>query len=86
MDTHTERLEAAINQQIRVELAERGMDQKTLAEVMGTGRDTLNRYLTGHRSMTAGTFFKLTESLGIAPSVLLGRAEARLSNPPAEQS
>lgn len=41
MDTHTERLEAAINQQIRVELAERGMDQKTLAEVMGTGRDTL---------------------------------------------
>lgn len=86
MDSYSERLEAALSKQIRIEIAERDIDQKTLAESMGIGRATLNRYIMGHRSMNAATFFKLTEALRIAPSVLLERAEARISSHSVEQS
>ncbi|MCX2749220.1 helix-turn-helix transcriptional regulator [Arthrobacter sp. MI7-26] len=82
MDTYTDRMEAALSKQIRVEIVERGITQKALAESMGIGRPSLNHYLTGHRSMTAESFFKLTEAIGVAPSVLLGKAEERLTERP----
>ncbi|SDW34394.1 Helix-turn-helix [Arthrobacter sp. cf158] len=79
MDTYGERLEAALATQIKVELAERDMDQKDLAAKMGIERATLNRYLKGHRSMPMPAFFKLAESLGLSPQALMQRAEARIA-------
>ena len=79
MSEYTERLESALAKQIRIELAERETDQKNLAQSMGIGRDTLNRYLMGHRHMTVGTYLSLANALGVAPGTLLARAETRLT-------
>jgi len=45
----------------------------------GIGIPAPNGYIMGHRSMTAETFFKFTEALGVAPHILWQRAEARIS-------
>lgn len=74
-----EGLEAALATQIKVELVERGMDQKDLAEAVGIERATLNRYMTGKRSMPMPTFFLVAEVFGVSPMVLMQRAEARLA-------
>lgn len=74
-----EGLEAAIATQIKVELVERGMDQKDLAEAVGIERATLNRYITGKRSMPMPTFFLVAETFGISPRELMERSEARLA-------
>jgi plasmid maintenance system antidote protein VapI len=73
-----ERLEAALATQIKVELVERDWDQKILAEAVGIERATMNRYMTGKRSMPMPTFFKVAEVLGLSPRVLMERAEARI--------
>jgi transcriptional regulator with XRE-family HTH domain len=79
MNTYGERLEAALSTQIKVELAERDMDQKDLADAVGVERATLSRYMTGRRSMPMPTFFKVAEALGVTPQVLMQRAEARIA-------
>jgi transcriptional regulator with XRE-family HTH domain len=78
MESYGERLEAALATQIKVELVERSMDQKDLAEAAGMDRVTLSRYMTGKRSMPMPTFFKVAEALGLSPRVLMERAEARI--------
>jgi Helix-turn-helix. len=78
METYGERLEAALSKQIAVELVERDMDQKDLAEAVGIERATLNRYMTGKRSMPMPTFFKVAEVLGLSAQVLMQRAESRI--------
>jgi transcriptional regulator with XRE-family HTH domain len=78
MNTYGDRLEAALSTQIKVELAERDMDQKDLAEKAGMDRVTLNRYIKGHRSMPMPVFFKVAEALGLSAQVLMQRAEARI--------
>jgi transcriptional regulator with XRE-family HTH domain len=80
METYGERLEAALATQIKVELVERSMDQKDLAEAAGMDRVSLSRYMTGKRSMPMPTFFKVAEALGLSPRVLMERAEARLQS------
>jgi transcriptional regulator with XRE-family HTH domain len=84
MATHTERFEESLAMQLRVELTERGMTQKDLAEKAGVSRPTVNHYLMGHRSIPMPVFFKFAEVLNVAPSVLLGRAGHRIGVP-AEQ-
>lgn len=79
MDTYGERLEAALSTQIKVELAERDMDQKDLATAIGVERATLNRYMKGHRSMPMPIFFKVAEALGVSAQALMQRAEARIA-------
>ncbi|MFS0715521.1 helix-turn-helix transcriptional regulator [Arthrobacter sp. 1P04PC] len=74
-----EGLEAAIATQIKVELVERSMDQKDLAEAIEIERATLNRYMTGKRSIPMPTFFRIAETFGLSPRQLMERAEARLS-------
>lgn len=78
MTTYGERLEVALAHQIKVELVERNMDQKDLAEKVGIERATMNRYMTGKRSMPMPTFFKVAEVLGLSPRELMTRAEARI--------
>lgn len=79
MDTYGERLEAALATQIKVELVERDINQKDLAEAVGIGRPAMNRYMRGHQSFPMPTFFKVAEVFGLSPRVLMERAEARLS-------
>lgn len=79
-----EAFEAAIALQIKVELVERGMDQKDLAAAVGIESATLSRYLTGKRSMPMPTFHAIAGALGLSPRVLMERAEARID--PAEQT
>lgn len=78
MTTYGERLEAALTKQITIELVEREMDQKDLAEAVGVERATMNRYMKGHRSMPMPTFFKVAEALGLTAQELMQRAEARV--------
>lgn len=79
MDTYGERLEVALATQIKVELVERGMHQKDLADAVGIGRPAMNRYMKGHQSMPMPTFFKVAEVFGVTPRVLMERAEARIA-------
>ena len=79
MNTYGERLEAALSTQIKVELAERAMDQKGLADALGIESATLSRYMTGKRSMPMPTFFKVAEAFGLSAQVLMQRAEARIA-------
>lgn len=79
MTTYGERLEAALAKQITIELVERDMNQKDLAEAVGVGRPAMNRYMKGHQSMPMPTFFKVAEVLGLSPRELMERAEARIS-------
>lgn len=74
-----EGLDAAIATQIKVELVEREMDQKGLAEAVGIESATLSRYMTGKRSMPMPTFFAVSVALGLSPATLLERAQARLA-------
>lgn len=79
MSTYGERLETALATQIKVELVERGMDQKDLADLVGIERATLNRYLKGHRSIPMPVFFQVAEALGVSAHELMTRAEARIA-------
>lgn len=78
MDTYGTRLEAALSLQIKVELVERGMDQKDLAEALGIERATLSRYMTGRRPMPMQVFFRAAEVLGLTAQELMQRTEARV--------
>lgn len=86
MDTYAERMEAALSNRTRIEIAERYMTQKDLSEAVGVGRPAMNHSIKGHKSMPMPTFFKVAEALDVAPHVLLQRAEERITDPPAEQS
>lgn len=79
MENYGARLEAALAHQIKVELVERGMDQKDLAEKVGIERATMNRYMTGKRSIPMPTYFKIAAALSLSPQELMQRAEARIS-------
>lgn len=79
MSNYGEQLEAALAIQIKVELADRSMDQKALAEKVGIESATLSRYMTGKRSMPMPTFFAVADALGLSPRVLMERAEARIA-------
>jgi plasmid maintenance system antidote protein VapI len=78
MTSYGEQLEAALTLQIKVELLERGLDQKALAEMVEINRVTMSHYMTGKRSMPMPTFFKVAEALGLTPQTLMQRAEARI--------
>lgn len=76
--TYGERLDKALATQIKVELAERGLEQKDLADKVGINRVTMSHYMTCKRSMPMPTFVKVSEVLGLTPSGLMQRAEARV--------
>ena len=77
--SYGEQLEAALALQIKVELVERGMNQKDLAEAVGVGRPAMNHYMTGKRSMPMPTFIAVAGALGLSPRELMTRAEARIA-------
>lgn len=79
MRTYGEKLELALAKQIRVELAERDLEQKDLADALGIGRSSLNRYMQNHQSFPMPVFFRVAEVFGLSPKALMERAEARIS-------
>lgn len=78
MSTYGEKLELALAKQIRMELAEREIEQKDLADMIGVGRSSLNRYMQNRMSFPMPVFFRIAEAFGISPRVLMERAEARI--------
>lgn len=76
--TYGEQLDKALATQLKVELVERGWEQKDLADKVGINRVTMSHYMTTKRSMPMPTFVKVAELLGITPSELMKRAEARV--------
>lgn len=80
MTTIAERYEAALAKQITIELAERDMTQKDLAEAVGVGRPAMNHYLKGHKSMPMPTFLKVAEALGLTPPTLMQRVADRVQS------
>lgn len=69
---------AAISKQIRVELEEHEMDQKDLAEAVGIGRPSLNRYMQGRQVMPMPVFFRIAQVFGLTPDALMERAWKRV--------
>lgn len=80
MNNNFEGLEAALATQIKVELVERGMDQKTLAERVGIHPVTMTKYLKNQRSMPMPVLIDIASALGASPRVLMQRAEARIQS------
>lgn len=78
MNNAFEGLEAALATQIKVEMVERGLDQKTLAERVGIHAVTMTKYLKNQRSMPLPVLIDIATTLGVSPRVLMQRAEARL--------
>jgi transcriptional regulator with XRE-family HTH domain len=78
MSTYGEQLELALAKQIRIELAERDMEQKDLADALSIGRSSLNRYMQNHQSFPMPVFFRVAEVFGLSTKVLMERAEARI--------
>lgn len=78
MTTYGDRLESALAIQIKVELVERGMTQKELAEKAGVGRPAMNLYLNNTRSIPMPVFFGIADALGLSAQELMARAEARI--------
>lgn len=74
-----EGLEASLATQIKVELVERGMDQKTLAERVGIHPVTLTKYMKNQRSIPIPVLIEIAVALGVSPRELMERAEARLA-------
>ena len=81
-----EGLDAALSAQIRVELADRGMDQKTLAERVGIHPVTMTKYLKNQRVMPVNILFEIAGALGLSPRLLMQRAEARNARPEARRA
>lgn len=73
-----EGLEAALATTIKVELVERGLDQKTLAERVGIHPVTMTKYLKNQRSMPLPVLIDIAAVLGLSPRMLMQRAEARI--------
>jgi len=81
-----EGLEESLGTQIKVELLERGMDQKTLAERVGIHPVTMTKYLKNQRTMPVSVLFDIAGALGISPRQLMQRAEARNARPEARRA
>jgi transcriptional regulator with XRE-family HTH domain len=77
MNNAFEGLEAALATQIKVELVERGLDQKTLADRVGIHAVTMTKYLKNQRSMPLPVLIDIAAALGLSPRALMQRAEAR---------
>lgn len=76
MAPHTD-YEAAFAQQVRVELADRSMQQAELAERMDMDAAQLSRYLRGHRGIKLPMAVQIADALEMPLSDLLRKVEAR---------
>lgn len=64
--------------QIRMEMAEREMTQKQLADAIGIERATLSRYLSRRLQMSVRTLGAIARALKMTPPELWNRAASRV--------
>ena len=67
MDTHTQRVAAAV----RAEMARRKATQAQLAEILGVHQMSVSRRLNGRTPFTAAEILQVAEFLGVDPIVLM---------------
>lgn len=77
MDSYAEKLQAAVNKQIRMELAERDLSQQDFSAALGLNPGSMSRYMQGQRSIPLRTLFGAAEFFGMTATELLARAEGR---------
>lgn len=85
MDSYAEKLQAAVNKQIRMELAERDLSQQDFSAALGLNPGSMSRYMQGQRSLPLLTLFGAAELFGMTATELLSRAESRLPARAADQ-
>lgn len=79
MEKETNALEVALGTQIRVELATHDWTQQALADKVGITRETLSKYMKGHRQMPMPVFFAIAEAFGHSPKKFMELVEDRIS-------
>lgn len=67
----------ALGRQIAAERVAKGLTQEQLASMAGIAKKSLTRYENGERDPQLWAIVKIADALGIIPSQLMVRAEAR---------
>lgn len=76
--TQGEQYNAAVGRQLRGEIAAAGSSIAAMARQIGIARSALDNYVTGKRAIPIPIVYAVSASLGIAPHLVLSRAEERL--------
>lgn len=77
MTLDPENIRRALSDQIRVELVDKGITQRELAERIGITTGALSRYMQGHREMPMTTYLAISDALILGPDELMRSAVAR---------
>ena len=80
--TEDPRYYEALGRAIKVARTELGLERKELAERSGLSYAYLSDIESGRGRPSSKALRAIAEALGVAPSLLLGSAEARVSRPP----
>ncbi|WP_260857242.1 helix-turn-helix domain-containing protein [Microbacterium sp. 1.5R] len=78
MKTPAESFNAAVGRQLRAEIAANGSSIAAMARRIGFARSALDNYVTGKRAIPVPVVYAVGAALGVAPHVILRRAEERL--------
>ncbi|ODA89997.1 hypothetical protein ATY41_02850 [Leifsonia xyli subsp. xyli] len=68
-----------MGKQLRAEIAAGGSNITDMARMIGIARSALDNYVTGKRAIPIPIAYKVCESLGIDPHVVVARAEERFA-------
>jgi len=79
MEKESKALETALGTQIRVELATKEWTQQNLADKVGITRETLSKYMKGHRQMPMPVFLAIAEAFDYSPKKFMELVEDRIS-------
>lgn len=77
--TPAESFNAAVGSQLRAEIAAKGSSIAAMAREIGYARSALDNYVTGKRAIPVPVVYAVGAALGVAPHVILSRAEERLA-------
>ena len=66
---------------LRKAMEDKGISQKVLAGYLGLKRQTISQYCLGHSSPDFKTFCKIADYFGVSADYLLGRTEAKTTEP-----
>lgn len=85
METPADQFNAAVGRQLRAEIAASRSSIAAMARDIGYARSALDNYVTGKRSIPVPVVYAVCAELGIAPHVLVSRAEDRLRSEDGER-
>lgn len=75
MTTKEEQVWLTIATVIKMQLTGRDMTQAELAAAVGLGRETMNKYLKGHREIPFLTFLRVADVLNVSPQFIIDEAD-----------